>query len=111
MALPVAILAGGLATRLHPATNTIAKSMICVADEPFIAHQLRLLKRNGAERVVLCIGYLGQQIRDFVGDGDAFGLKVNYSSGIISPGHRRRASTCTSAPGRGVYRHLWGQLS
>jgi D-sedoheptulose 7-phosphate isomerase len=54
--------------------------MIPVAGEPFIAHQLRLLKRKGAEHVVLCIGHLGQQIRDFVGDGAAFGLKVSYSS-------------------------------
>jgi NDP-sugar pyrophosphorylase family protein len=80
MALPVAILAGGLATRLHPLTSNIAKSMISVAGEPFIAHQLRLLKREGTERVVLCIGHLGYQIQDFVRDGDAFGLKVNYSS-------------------------------
>jgi NDP-sugar pyrophosphorylase family protein len=80
MVLPVAILAGGLATRLHPVTSNLAKSMISVVGEPFIAHQLRLLKREGTERVVLCIGYLGYQIQDLVRDGAAFGLKVNYSS-------------------------------
>jgi NDP-sugar pyrophosphorylase family protein len=63
---PVAILAGGAATRLYPATRTVAKSMLAVAGRPFIAHQLDLLKKNGAERVVLCTGCLGAQIESFV---------------------------------------------
>ncbi len=77
--LPVAILAGGLATRLRPITQTIPKSMVEVAGEPFVAHQLRQLKREGVERVVFCIGHLGEQIRDFVGTGEGFGLAVDYS--------------------------------
>ena len=77
--LPVAILAGGLATRLRPVTRTIPKSMVEVAGEPFVAHQLRRLRREGVERVVFCIGHLGDQIRDFVGAGERFGLAVDYS--------------------------------
>jgi len=76
---PVAILAGGLATRMRPATHKVPKSMLDVAGEPFIAHQLRLLHRERAERVVLCLGYLGEQVRDYVGDGHQFGLEVVYS--------------------------------
>lgn len=77
--IPVAILAGGLATRLRPVTESIPKSLVLVADEPFIAHQLRLLKREGIERVVLCVGHLGEMIEDFVGNGRQFGLDVAYS--------------------------------
>lgn len=77
--LPVAILAGGLATRLRPLTETIPKSLIEINGEPFLWHQLRLLRENGVERVVLCVSHLGQQVRDSVGDGDAFGLHVDYS--------------------------------
>lgn len=77
--LPVAILAGGLGTRLRPLTETTPKVLLPVCGEPFIAHQLRLLSSSGIERVVLCVGYLGEQIRDFVGDGGAFGLSVGYS--------------------------------
>ena len=77
--LPVAILAGGLATRLRPITQTIPKSMVEVLGEPFVAHQMRQLKREGVQRVVFCIGHLGEQIRDFVGDGTRFGLAVDYS--------------------------------
>ena len=77
--LPVAILAGGLATRLRPATEKIPKSLLEVNGEPFIAHQLRLLKGSDVPRVVLCVGYLGEMVREVVKDGRAFGLEVKYS--------------------------------
>src|SRR5450755_2397687 len=77
--LPIAILAGGLATRLRPITETIPKAVIDVAGEPFLAHQLRLLRRHGFERVVLCVGYLGEKIQAFAGNGAAFGLDVEYA--------------------------------
>jgi NDP-sugar pyrophosphorylase family protein len=76
--LPVAILAGGLATRLRPLTETIPKSLIPISGEPFIAHQLRLLRSRGIQRVVLCVGYLGEMIRHYVADGESFGLSVDY---------------------------------
>jgi NDP-sugar pyrophosphorylase family protein len=77
--LPIAILAGGLATRLRPITETIPKALVEIAGEPFLGHQLRLLSQRGILRVVLCVGYLGEQIRDYAGDGSAFGLHVDYS--------------------------------
>jgi NDP-sugar pyrophosphorylase family protein len=53
--------------------------MIPVAGRPFIAHQLDLIVQNGVREVVLCCGFLGEQIEDFVGNGDAFGCAVQYS--------------------------------
>jgi NDP-sugar pyrophosphorylase family protein len=75
---PLAILAGGLATRLKPLTEQVPKSLIEVGGEPFIAYQLRLLRRERIDRVVLCLGHLGEQIQAFVGDGSQFGLSVAY---------------------------------
>jgi len=75
--LPVGILSGGLAARLRPLTETIPKALIELNGEPFIAHQLRLLSSRGIERVVLCVGYRGEMIRDFVSDGARFGLHVD----------------------------------
>lgn len=76
---PVAILAGGLATRLRPITQTIPKALVEVAGKPFIVRQLEYLREQGVQRVVLCIGYLGEMIQDVVGTGDQFGLQVSYS--------------------------------
>ncbi len=79
MSLPVALLAGGLATRLRPMTEKIPKALIDLQGEPFIAHQLRLLKSKGIEKIIICAGYLGEMIKDFVRDGQKYDLQVNYS--------------------------------
>jgi NDP-sugar pyrophosphorylase family protein len=76
---PVALLAGGLATRLGDLTKQMPKAMLHVAGEPFIAHQLRLLRRERVPRVVICAGYLSEQIQDYVRDGNRFGIPVAYS--------------------------------
>jgi MurNAc alpha-1-phosphate uridylyltransferase len=77
--LTVAILAGGLATRLRPITETIPKALVDVAGKPFIVRQLSYLREQGISEVVLCIGYLGDMIREVVGSGASFGLEVSYS--------------------------------
>src|SRR5579863_8272177 len=76
---PIAILAGGLATRLGQITASIPKSMVRVAGAPFIQHQLRLLMREGFKEVVICTGHLSDQIESFVGDGADFVCSVAYS--------------------------------
>lgn len=83
--LPVAILAGGRATRLRPLSDHLPKSLAPVAGQPFLAHQLRLLASAGARRVILCVGYRGEQIREFAGDGTRFGLTIEYSADGPSP--------------------------
>jgi NDP-sugar pyrophosphorylase family protein len=76
---PVAVLAGGLAKRLRPISLTMPKSLVKVAGRPFIDHQMELLRRQGAYKVVVCCGHLGKQIEDHLGDGAKYGLVVNYS--------------------------------
>lgn len=77
--MPVAILAGGLATRLRPLTEKIPKLLVEVAGEPFFTHQLRLLKKNGLTHVVVCAGHLGEKIVDLYGDGAKWGVQIEYS--------------------------------
>jgi len=77
--LPVAILAGGLATRLRPITEKIPKALVEVAGKPFVFHQLDWLQRQKVDRVVLCIGYLSEMIREQVGSGERWGIEVKYS--------------------------------
>src|ERR1035441_1185888 len=77
--LPAVILAGGLATRIAPLTGKTPKSLLPINNEPFIFHQLRLLRLNGIDRIVLCVGHFGSMILDCVGNGESFGLTVEYS--------------------------------
>ena len=76
---PVAILAGGLATRLRPVTEKTPKALLSVAGEPFLIHQLRLLYSQGLRRIVLCVGYLGEMIEAELGDGSSLGMQIAYS--------------------------------
>lgn len=77
--LPVAILAGGMATRLQPITIKIPKALVEVGGRPFIAWQLDQLYAEGVRNVVLCTGHLGEMIEEVIVDGSLFGLKVSYS--------------------------------
>jgi NDP-sugar pyrophosphorylase family protein len=79
MRLPVAVLAGGLASRLGPLTTEMPKCLLDVVGRPFIHTQLHQLSSQGVRRVVLCLGHLGEQVVEAVGDGSAFGLEVVYS--------------------------------
>ena len=75
---PIAVLAGGLATRMRPLTEQVPKALLEVAGEPFIAHQLRLFARQGIKEVKLLVGYCWEQIEAFAGDGSRFGVQIDY---------------------------------
>jgi NDP-sugar pyrophosphorylase family protein len=76
---PVLILAGGKATRLGEVTKTIPKALVPLAGKPFIDHQLAALHEQGLREVVMCVGHFAEQIREHVGAGAQFGLRVQYS--------------------------------
>jgi NDP-sugar pyrophosphorylase family protein len=73
------ILAGGLAQRLRPLTDRVPKSLVLVAGRPFADHQLAWLAAQGMTDVVFAIGHLGGAIREFVGSGSSWKLRVRYS--------------------------------
>jgi N-acetyl-alpha-D-muramate 1-phosphate uridylyltransferase len=77
--MQVVILAGGLATRLGERTRALPKALLPIAGRPFLAWQLEALVRSGFTEVVLCVGHLGDRIRDFLGGGAAFGVTVAYA--------------------------------
>src|ERR1700722_18774106 len=72
---PLALLAGGLAKRLRPLSESVAKVMAEVAGEPFIAHQLRLARRESITHVVLCVAISGRRAKILSGKGAQLGLR------------------------------------
>lgn len=77
--MQIVILAGGLGTRLKPLTNHIPKCMIAFKGKPFLEYQIQLLKKAGILDFVVCVGFLGEQIVDYFGDGARLGVNITYS--------------------------------
>jgi NDP-sugar pyrophosphorylase family protein len=75
---PVAVLAGGLGTRLGAAAQGMPKALVPVAGQPFVFHQLRSLAQHGVTRVVLCVGYKGELVEEAVGTS-CYSMRVEYS--------------------------------
>ncbi len=73
------ILVGGLATRLRPLTETLPKAMLPVCGRPFLEYQIDLLRKSGMTKILLCVGYRGEEIEKHFGDGSRFGVRLSYS--------------------------------
>ena len=76
----VMILAAGRGERLRPITDTTPKALVEVRDQSLIERHLQKLAAAGVERVVINLGWLGEQIVERIGSGDAYGLNVVYSN-------------------------------
>jgi mannose-1-phosphate guanylyltransferase len=72
------ILVGGEGTRLRPLTSTVPKPVVPLVDRPFLAYMLEWLKRHGIEDIVLAMGYLPTAVRNVLGDGSAYGVRLRY---------------------------------
>jgi NDP-sugar pyrophosphorylase family protein len=77
--MQVAILAGGMATRLGDLTKNQPKSLIKVSGKPFLEYQLDFLRKGGIKKVVLCLGHMGEQIARYFGGGRRYGVSISYS--------------------------------
>jgi NDP-sugar pyrophosphorylase family protein len=73
------ILAGGLGTRLRPITERIPKPMVEVAGEPFLVRIVRWLAQHDFRRLLLLLGYRGEVVSDYFGDGKRFGVSIEYN--------------------------------
>ena len=73
------ILAAGLGTRMRPLTDHLPKALVPVAGRPLIEYALRFVQFHGIEDVVVNLHHLGDRIRDTLGDGSTYGLRIRYS--------------------------------
>ena len=72
------IMAGGVGARLHPQTLNCPKPLLPIAGRPILEHIIERAKNQGFTNFVLAINYLGHMIEDYFGDGDKFGVKIQY---------------------------------
>lgn len=77
--LTVAILVGGLGTRIRPVTENIPKSMVEISGKPFLHWQVDLLKKSGVKNIVFCTSYKSQIIEEYFGNGSSHGVSIRYS--------------------------------
>ena len=73
------ILAGGLGTRLRPYTKSLPKPMLPLGGKPILEHEIEWARKNGIKEIVLCVSYLRNKIEDYFGDGEKFGVKIEYA--------------------------------
>ena len=73
------VLAGGLGTRLRPRFGELPKGLAPLAGRPFLAHTLDWLAHGAVRDVVLCLGVGAEAIREALGDGSSFGVRITYS--------------------------------
>lgn len=76
--LPTLILAGGLGTRLHPFTQNQPKSLVPVLGKPFVYHQLTLLKQQGIDHIIFCVGNHGAKIEAYIKECALSNLKIEF---------------------------------
>ena len=88
--LPLAILAGGYATRLGNLTKDLPKCLIEINGRPFIEWQLDLLIKNGYSDFVFCLSYKSDMVQEYLGDGSGHGVKIQYCLLYTSPSPRDR---------------------
>ena len=75
---PVILMVGGLGTRLKPLTDETPKPLLKVGEKPILQTIIEQFKLHGFKNIILCVNYLAEQIRDYFGDGSAFGVNITY---------------------------------
>src|SRR5918992_314665 len=84
------ILAGGRGTRLRPLTDARPKPMVEILGKPFLEYQIEQLREQGFQRVLLLLGYLPEVVRDYFGNGQRWGIKIEYSVSAVDDETGRR---------------------
>ena len=83
--MQIVILCGGLATRLGGLAKDAPKSMIQIKDKPFLEYQIKNVKKYSITDIVLCVGHLSEQIKDYFGNGEKLGVNICYSYDTKKP--------------------------
>jgi len=72
------IMAGGLGTRIHPLTTSLAKPMLPLLNLPLMLHTIELLKQHGFCELIVLLHHRPSQVQKYFGDGRRFGVRIEY---------------------------------
>ena len=72
------IMAGGKGTRIASVNSEVPKPMFPILGKPILEYQIDCLRHQGYEDIILVVGHLGHVVKDYFGDGSAFGVKIEY---------------------------------
>ena len=86
------ILAAGEGQRLRPFTVNKPKVMLSIASKPILSYVIESLAQNGIRNIILIVGYKREQIFDYIGSGEKYGVDITYNSGETT-GHGSCSST------------------
>lgn len=95
----IVIMAGGMGSRLRPWTETCPKPMLPVGGKPMLEHIVARCRADGFKRFVFAINYLGHVIEDHFGDGEQFGVEIQYVREETPLGTAGALSLLPTSPG------------
>ena len=74
----VILMVGGLGTRLRPLTNDVPKPMLDVGNKPILHTIVENFAKYGYTDIIMCVNYKSEIIKEYFGNGDKFGVKIEY---------------------------------
>ena len=83
------LLAAGRGTRMRELTVDLPKPMIKVREKPILLHIVEGLQTAGIKNFLIIVGYHGDMVRNYFGDGTCFGLRINYATQVVQDGTGR----------------------
>lgn len=114
----VIILAGGLGTRLRPLTDVLPKPLLPIKGKPIIEHAILNFTKHGIKDIILSVGYHAEKIRDYFGNGEKWGVNINYAveteplgtGGAIKQAAQGLAETFIAINGDNVADFNWTEM-
>ncbi|WP_127470454.1 nucleotidyltransferase family protein [Thiomicrorhabdus aquaedulcis] len=97
---PIVLMLGGLGMRLRPLTETVPKPMLKVGNKPILETIVNHLAEQGFSEFYFCINYLGEQIRQYFGNGENWGINIQYIEEDTPLGTAGALSLLPSQPGQ-----------
>ncbi len=104
------LLAAGRGTRMRELTADLPKPMIKVREKPILLHIVEGLQIARVKNFLIIVGYHGDTVRDYFGDGTCFGLRINYATQVVQNGTGRVVDLAREFAGESPFVLSYGDI-